>query len=102
MTTMTDAEIIAWARDWADELASARQFSQEARYRRLADLAEKGGWQPIATAPLDGSDVLFVSHGDVYQGRWDKRENMWRSDRGLLLGVATHWQPLPAPPGGGR
>lgn len=42
MSTMTDQDIIAWARDWADQLASARQFAQEEKYRRLADLAEKG------------------------------------------------------------
>ena len=111
MSTMSDRDVIAWARDWAETLESfgrkptAEKYRATAeKYRRLADLAEKGaeGWLPIASAPLDGSEVLFVAHGEVYQGRWDKREKMWRSARGLLFGIATHWRPLPAPPGGER
>lgn len=135
---MTDADVIAWARRYALACSRTGNPVSAERYRRLADLAEKGAtlldcgqdgvcatapgcvrhwaernrelvaeraaedWQPIATAPLDGSQVLFVAHGDVYQGRWDKREGMWRSARGLLFGIATHWRHLPAPPGGER
>jgi hypothetical protein len=83
MTTMSDAEIIAWARDWADQLASARQFTQEERYRRLADLAEKG-------AALRETVKAWIDA--------DVGEDQVHLDK--LVEMVT--DPLPAPPGGER
>ena len=66
------------------------------------------GWQPIETAPMDGTEViLFYPHlrdeGFVTAGYWDRGsehyEAHWYSD--LVNGGAsppTRWQPLPAPP----
>jgi hypothetical protein len=66
-------------------------------------------WQPIATAPKDGTDVLlFAREGEcapsVYVGRWST--SAWygaawvayehRSETEYL--TPTHWMPLPAPP----
>jgi len=57
-------------------------------------------WQPIYTAPKDGTEVLTLrSSGYVAQGRWynnpfgnldtviDNRSGRWWT--------ATHWMPMP-------
>jgi hypothetical protein len=54
-------------------------------------------WQPIETAPQDGTAVLV----------WDREELLiaWWAGLAWLYGpdmktcFPTHWQPLPAPPG---
>ena len=110
MSTMTDREVIAWARDWADQLAGARQFTQEEKYRRLADLAEKGAedWQPIATAPEStdpmGKHEIELLVSDPHEGITIavRRLGWWyevATDDRLF---PTHWRPLPALPGGER
>lgn len=65
-------------------------------------------WQPIETAPMDGTEViLFYPHllndGFVTAGYWHRAtadyESYWYSD--LVNGGAsppTHWMPLPPPP----
>ena len=59
-------------------------------------------WQPIETAPKDGSPVLVFKPGYVMYVAW-WNGTMWtfllhpkQGDLGIY-GV-THWQPLPAPP----
>lgn len=80
----------------------------------LAKDAEARGWQPIDTAPKDGTAVL------VYPGTWDGRSAAiakWESDKYAKkprpywrrdddMGRVTfsrerpptHWMPLPLPP----
>lgn len=69
-------------------------------------------WQPIETAPKDGSGVLLFgmpTHtGEVtfsnkvrVTGYWDAIDSSWCSTTADWSGPfieATHWQPLPAPP----
>jgi hypothetical protein len=68
-------------------------------------------WQPIETAPKDGTAVLLYSDGDCSVARFDGRnwqvqgdgQNAVRymSDFGteyLTHDWPTHWQPLPEPP----
>ena len=65
-------------------------------------------WQPIETAPKDGSDILFWSQrGGYFAGNWppECRPGSWEKARGRWTGssdrkaeIATHWQPLPPPP----
>lgn len=65
-------------------------------------------WQPIATAPKDGTRVLLaeyeVSRHWPEDSRWYFWEDHWRlyaSGLGEGWGRAsnpTHWIPLPAPP----
>lgn len=68
-----------------------------------------GGWQPIATAPRDGQQILlaysdfFLSDHEnrkpVVIGSWDEDvwdipfDDDWRLDTDF-----SHWMPLPAPP----
>jgi hypothetical protein len=81
---------------------------------RLSD--QLGAWQPIATAPRDGTRVLIympeASRQKVMEAYWAKpwegapEEQCWWSTphgpagRGytILPKAVTHWQPMPAPP----
>ena len=64
-------------------------------------------WQPIETAPKDGTDILLV----VRYGNLNKtRLGAWRQQRpgefawlqhhtfDHFAGEVTHWMPLPDPP----
>lgn len=67
------------------------------------------GWQPIETAPKDGTWIIaladcgnpnFAGHG-VVQWRGDGRTanaHGWYDDRVQMMDDATHWMPLPSPP----
>jgi hypothetical protein len=77
---------------------------------RAAGAAERGVWQPIETAPKDGTRVLlwngyrrsycwFNSYADGSSG-WH-RQNLLGEPMGMRdMDPDTHWQPLPAPPVG--
>jgi hypothetical protein len=69
-------------------------------------------WQPIETAPKDGTRVMLYRPGqDPVFGRWNsdrfasKPKPFWDHDLIRLHGMLdarknppTHWQPLPDPP----
>ena len=68
-------------------------------------------WQPIGTAPKDGTVVLLSTGHDMavcrliesFDGsrRWVVAELGVRNGRTEMIGLdtsATHWMPLPAPP----
>lgn len=70
-----------------------------------------GAWQPIETAPKDGTTVIvFVPPGKYHSGRtvtvrWTERDiGYWHVDDGkrgpfpLRGGEPTHWMPLPEAP----
>lgn len=89
---------------WCDNPAPGAGMSQEdaVEYVR-ADLVPQ--WQPIETAPKDGTRVLLHSPDThTYTGiaaSWciiDERWEEWDSNHPCL---PTHWIPLPAPPKGG-
>jgi hypothetical protein len=72
------------------------------------------GWQPIETAPKDGTEIEVLSEeGDIDQVRWELTRACvlgaragaygegWESALAGYLPVEdrfTHWQPLSAPP----
>ena len=73
-------------------------------------------WQPIETAPRDGTRVLVCEWEEERPIQWvaewcEPRDCVWlhragfvpyfnRSDTPILR--PTHWQPLPAPPEPGK
>ncbi len=76
------------------------------RWQRMIELIEKmPGWQPISTAPKDGTPILAFMPA-YYQGKGGQHVVIWMdySDRpgwySHIVGVhePTHWMPLPMPP----
>ena len=58
-------------------------------------------WQPIATAPLDGTYILgYGPHED--RGYYIETVHVWDGDWPIRwmhgYGRPTHWMPLPEPP----
>lgn len=69
-----------------------------------------GGWQPIETAPKDGTPVLCGFVGQRLNAKvifWDDEAEWWCVDDNklgphVLRGPApTHWMPIPPPPEAG-
>jgi hypothetical protein len=61
-------------------------------------------WQPIETAPKDGTCILISNGKDgifsgMYVGYW-YQEGGWKFSIKNRIPDATHWMPLPAPPTG--
>lgn len=79
----------------------------------LCDLIKATSWQPIETAPKDGTVILLMgpsgyanipyrAHVGYWQnyvmrpgGDWRNHSDDWFMDDGA---DATHWMPLPPPP----
>lgn len=66
-------------------------------------------WQPIETAPKDGSELLFWSEreGGLYVVFWHGLRKSWlwtthSLDGDEELKHATYWMPLPDPPKGDK
>jgi hypothetical protein len=58
------------------------------------------GWQPVETAPRDGTHVL-VTDGDIIEVcAWleEKWKVCWDHADFSVGGIPTHWMPLPAQP----
>lgn len=66
---------------------------------------QRPGWQPIETAPKDGTVILLASVDHVYAGRWHN-DSTWpwlvlceqHETNGLKAGDMLRWQPLPDAP----
>lgn len=80
-------------------------------YEAMLTAAPEAGWQPIETAPKDGTAVLLYYGEDYYvmegrcfptkasfQGRGSPYKWVSAVDMGDLQ--PTHWVPLPLPPKG--
>ena len=67
----------------------------------------KSGWQPIRTAPRDGTILLlffqYLGNANKWRktrmARWDKDGNCWKLEMpGGIGNGPTHWMPLPDEP----
>ena len=71
---------------------------------RLTAFIESHTWQPIETAPRDGTPVLcYLPQGGgaygsaILEARHNGDIYGWQSGNGMML-RPTHWMPLPEPP----
>lgn len=59
-------------------------------------------WQPIETAPKDGTAVLIAvpDYEVAIIANWYRYNGLetWRDEELDIYPTATHWQPLPTPP----
>jgi hypothetical protein len=76
------------------------------RLTMLSDEMRASQWQPIETAPKDGTEILLGHSEAVFSGWWSKNTDEgegWTSGQtniyeDYVAYPATHWMPLPAPP----
>ena len=77
-------------------------FIQHELARRTPEPTAVSEWQPIATAPKDGKDILVAASTSLVRiAFWDAaRGGVWSCWPGRedLTATVTHWQPLPSGP----
>lgn len=101
------------AREAFDEICERAVLSEKAMDalarlgRELAELQQATRWQPIETAPRDGTFVLLSGRDlPVWQGSWVGTSgryaiNGWTRFNSVDINWnQTHWKPLPEPPSG--
>lgn len=103
---MTDPVIEAMARAigrviWGSEVIPEKQWLKAAEAALAA--YEKERWQPIETAPKDGTRVILSrTKSSVWcDCKWEKMRRVpdrWASFVGVVPFSPTHWQPKPTPP----
>jgi hypothetical protein len=67
--------------------------------------AEIPVWQPIGSAPKQrGKSILVYCYGDkcVYTACWWNEEWVHFNESQPIIGLITHWMPIPATPKGGE
>ncbi len=76
--------------------------AQAAEIKALREALE---WQPIETAPKDGTPVLLLCDWEpiILVGIWDREKHFWKYqfDDGAVedaFSPIIHWRPLPAAP----
>ena len=85
--------------------------SRQALDELLAYVTRADGWQDIADAPRDGTWIWICdnrykpSESSHLIAKWHPQLNCWQGrmntkGRFTVWHEATHWQPLPTPPGG--
>jgi hypothetical protein len=73
----------------------------------FSEAPSPGGWQPIGTAPRDGSEILVHSDNGVRVAHWNESSHraftgwfipMDNGSAGMMARNATCWMHLPEPP----
>ena len=101
----TRSSLVKSFQKWWGDGSIAQQRTPERvawlAWSQAASAVQRSAWQPIETAPRDGSQILVWDGKDVFiawccKGRWmydDLMESPY-----LTPWHPTHWQPLPSPP----
>lgn len=72
-------------------------FAKEAARKAFEDAQPQ--WQPIETAPKDGTKIIVSNGRFAKTAYWGgKRPPCWKCDAGYSLGEQINWMPIPAPP----
>jgi len=69
--------------------------------KEIEELQARLKWQPIETAPKDGSRILLAGKYSIAIGAWGgTRPACWKENvsNGRSLYGTTHWMPLPELP----
>lgn len=90
----------------SDEWVCVQAIIGLENYETIRACLSERGWQPIDTAPRDGTEVIiFNGHGKgtifvgFYVGDEEDMEPHWaRIDSLEIFYEPTHWHPLPQPP----
>ena len=90
-----------------EETATGQAYCRRLARAAIAVVREREGWQPIETAPKDGTEVLLAGvcvKPSIDAGLPTVVKAHWTAFNGggwVWHGAAshfTHWRPLPAPP----
>jgi hypothetical protein len=102
------AEALHMPRYWPDDVRFKRPSAILAALRTAGFVIEQD-WQPIETAPRDGTQVLLIARYPTNVA-WSDQYHSWWYTRAVTEDVhwarwphsflPTHWRPLPAPPEG--
>ncbi len=100
-----DGEMQCCMHDFKREpLDQLRIFVDESRMARLKSAVEGRlalpAWQPIETAPKDGTEVLLFQERRIVAGSWNSGGAMHMPHWMGGNYKPTHWMLLPAPPSG--
>ncbi len=109
---MTDAnakalkDVSDWLESYTDDPGQILEDHGVTIRDALSALIDSQRWQPIETAPKDGSYVLLAWDGQCIMSHWLDNSNTTAPWKGFTVmglrpwpkGKPTHWQPLPAPP----
>ena len=90
-------------------MAVTSRMSMSEQTRQLDRSGEMSKWQPIETAPTDGTPILLWpftyitiwtgrSAGKVVLGFYDYMEEEWFNPEERQTFEPTHWMSLPKPP----
>jgi hypothetical protein len=89
--------------DWG--LARAVAITLNAVVEGRLAAVPRVAWQPIETAPRDGSEILvYESYDGFFVASWDQKDQIWRCrvSGGALDNsywhAPSHWMPIPEPP----
>lgn len=69
----------------------------EQEFKRGAEFVQKElGWQPIETAPKDGTEVLIYTRFDDAHVACYNRKSLWHGEFGeISTSKVTHWMRIP-------
>ena len=113
-----EQEPVAWMDEDGDVLSASIVDGKGLRniplYTTPPKLKPLTGWQPIETAPRDGTEILMTNGVNVSSGQWfseyggtydqegapngDGCDDGWSDWSGGMQPDPTHWMPLPSPP----
>jgi len=84
------------------QLRIERTIQQALQISRECKQNCNSAWQPIETAPKDGSDILVFESGFWHIVYWNKQLSWWDTVDCVESSDfnPTHWQPLPTAPTG--